>query len=321
MAVKRINELDFLKGILILLVVVFHLAYFSDLHPVAHKIVYTFHMPAFLIISGFLMKTNRTVKDFLRIMLWFVIPYAIMEIGYITASGFLPVRGAVPFSELNAETYIRAIMLEPIGPYWYFHTLIICSTGYYFIFYFSEKLFPKINLASKLIATGLLFFVLWKLIPSVNIYNSMYLLIGMTITQTKVDFRKIFHASWFSIIPFVLFCFCPACLDRATLSGVLITWLSISILLSIYKILPNSIQSKFNFIGFNTLPIYLFSPIFTMLSKIFIPVFSYDKTGLLFMITALIVSVSGSLAIGIIMDMLHISRYFFGKERIIMNHS
>lgn len=52
---QRVEEIDFLKCIFILLMIVFHLRYIGDTYPYAKSLVYTFHMPAFLIISGYLM--------------------------------------------------------------------------------------------------------------------------------------------------------------------------------------------------------------------------------------------------------------------------
>lgn len=45
----RILELDYLKCVFILLMVVFHLVYIGNRYPVAKAFVYTFHMPGFLI--------------------------------------------------------------------------------------------------------------------------------------------------------------------------------------------------------------------------------------------------------------------------------
>lgn len=56
---KRIEELDFLKSIFILLMVAFHLLYFADHYPLLKQWVYTFHMPGFLLISGYLMPVNK----------------------------------------------------------------------------------------------------------------------------------------------------------------------------------------------------------------------------------------------------------------------
>ena len=91
----RIAELDFLKCIFILLMIVFHLAYIGDKYPYAKSLVYTFHMPAFLIISGYLMNVEKEIRPFLRMIVWIFIPYAVMESGYVIVSSVLPVRGGV----------------------------------------------------------------------------------------------------------------------------------------------------------------------------------------------------------------------------------
>ena len=51
---SRVKEIDYLKCIFITLMIIFHLVYIGDKYPYAKQIVYTFHMSAFLIISGYL---------------------------------------------------------------------------------------------------------------------------------------------------------------------------------------------------------------------------------------------------------------------------
>lgn len=63
---KRIEELDFLKALFILLMITFHLAYIGDGYPYLKSFVYTFHMPGFLIISGYLSKVNKPVRSYGR---------------------------------------------------------------------------------------------------------------------------------------------------------------------------------------------------------------------------------------------------------------
>lgn len=92
---QRIKEIDYLKCTFILLMIVFHLVYIGDKYPYAKQLVYTFHMPAFLIISGYLMNINKSLRAFLHTMVWIFIPYAIMESGYIVMSAILPVRERV----------------------------------------------------------------------------------------------------------------------------------------------------------------------------------------------------------------------------------
>ena len=48
---RRIDGIDFIKAIMILLMIAFHLVFIGDTYPYAKQIVYTFHMPAFLVIS------------------------------------------------------------------------------------------------------------------------------------------------------------------------------------------------------------------------------------------------------------------------------
>lgn len=102
-------------------------------------------------------------------------------------------------------------------------------------------------------------------------------------------------------------------LDRGTLAGVAITWLSISLLLAAYGYLPVQAKRLSFFIGRNTLVILLFSPIFTILSKAFLPVFAFDPTGMLFLVTATAFTLSGCMGMAWAMDKMHVSRFFFGR--------
>ena len=72
---QRIGEIDFLRCVLILLMVTFHIVYAGDTYPLAKRVVYTFHMPAFLVVSGFLCNTSKDRRQFFRSMLWIFIPY------------------------------------------------------------------------------------------------------------------------------------------------------------------------------------------------------------------------------------------------------
>ncbi len=84
--------MDFLKCIFIALMVMFHLAYFGDKHPLLKQFVYTFHMPAFLILSGYLVNINKDAKQFFHGILWVLIPYAFMEASYTVMAFILPIR-------------------------------------------------------------------------------------------------------------------------------------------------------------------------------------------------------------------------------------
>ena len=76
---RRIDELDFLKGVFFILMITFHLVYIGDSYPYAKRVVYTFHMPGFLIISGYLMNITKPCKELIKTMLGYAIPYIVME--------------------------------------------------------------------------------------------------------------------------------------------------------------------------------------------------------------------------------------------------
>ena len=127
----RMNEIDYLKCVCILLMVIFHLTYIGDKYPYAKQVVYTFHMPIFLLISGYLTNIGKSIKEFLKKYLWIFIPYAVMETSYAVASCLLPVRQGL--KELSLPAVIEAIFVSPVGPYWYLHTLILCALLYYVV--------------------------------------------------------------------------------------------------------------------------------------------------------------------------------------------
>ena len=324
---KRILELDYLKGILILLVISFHLVYFEQLHPYAKQVVYAFHMPGFLLISGYLMNVGKAPKDFLRTLLWLAVPYIVMESGYIYMASLLPINEHI--DHLTPAVFLDRLLLHPLGPYWYLHTLIICGGIYYLVINF--KKWPPLNLPEgrlsaappqrsqrevllRLIILGLVFYIL-TLLPLKGVGGSFYFLAGAAIRQSGKDFRSIFWASPFALLLFALLIlphFSPFTFNFSFL----IVYFAISSLLWLYRITPPKGGRGVLFLGRNSLPLYVFSPIFTILCKRFVPYLQFDPTGLIFLFVSLIFCVSGSLAIAWAMDKTGISRYFFGRKAV-----
>ena len=121
----RILELDYLKCVFILLMIVFHLVYIGNRYPVAKAFVYTFHMPGFLIISGYLLHVQKPVPQFLRYIQWIFVPYLLMESGYVVMASILPIREHI--QQLSFGLFLDKLFLHPLGPYWYLHTLMLCG--------------------------------------------------------------------------------------------------------------------------------------------------------------------------------------------------
>lgn len=306
----RIKELDYLKSILILLMVAFHLVYIGDKYPYIKQIVYTFHMPAFLIISGYLTNVQKDIRSFMRKLLWIFIPYLCLETGYVLMSHILPVRENVP--EISSSILLHKIFIKPLGPYWYLHTLIICSLLYYLTFRYT-----RMKTISQAILLGLGLFAVSYWGGIIVLANAIYFLAGVIIRQSKLPFIRIFQPSLLALVPMILLCCFPDNLNRGTLAGITITYLAIIISLYAHSYLSKGIRQCSYFIGRNTLVIFLFSPLFTILCKMFLSFLFFEPTGILFMIISVAITVSGCIVIAWSMDKLHFSRFFFGQDAIL----
>lgn len=309
---SRIKELDFLKCIFIILMIIFHLVYIGDSYPYAKQVVYTFHMSAFLIISGYLNNINKETKAVGRSLLWIFIPYVIMEAGYVVMSAVLPVREKV--DELSAGVLLYKALIAPMGPYWYLHTLILCNASYFLIYKVTKT--NKWKGIIRFIILGIFLYILSEL-RLLTFANAIYFLAGVAIRQSGLPIIRVFQPSFLSVVPLVILCCFPENLNRGTLAGVAITYLVISLLLATYTYLPEKVKRLSLYIGSNTLVILLFSPVFTILSKAYLPLFAFDATGICFMIVSVIFVICGCFGMTYVLDRLHISPYFLGKKRML----
>jgi len=307
---KRIPELDYLKGILILLVISFHLVYFEQLHPFAKQVVYTFHMPGFLLLSGYLMNVGKEPRDFLRMISGFGVPYLFMASGYIYMASLLPINDHI--DNLTPLVFLDRLLLHPLGPTWYLHSLVICGGIYYLVFRYLRR-----GLLVRLLAVGLVYYLLAHVVGMLSFSSALYFLAGAAIRQSGTEFLSFFRPGKFALPAFVLLVCFSVHPTQASIEGALIAYFAISSLLMLYRTLP--LQGKVwrgaCFLGRNSLPLYVFSPIFTMLCKRFVPFLQFDPTGFIFLFVSLVCCVGGSLAIGWLMDLVGISRFFFYGRR------
>ena len=302
----RLPYLDFLKGVLILLVISFHLVHFEALHPYAKQVVYTFHMPAFLFISGYLVNVAKPAKAFLLTMLWVAIPYAIMESGYIIAASMLPVSDHVP--DLTFDVYLYKLLLHPLGPYWYLHTILVCG------------LLSRCVMLVRchwLVSVGLLAgcFVSVSLSPlSLSLPCALYDLAGFALRRSTISFARPFLATPVALVLFSVLASFQGNLDKGAIGGIVIVYLSVCSLLWMYCVSGDFLRGFFSYLGTKSLLLYVFSPVFTLASKVMVPYLSFEPTGMLFLVIALTLSVSGSLSLGYLSDLLHLSPYIFGRK-------
>lgn len=308
---NRQEHLDFLKAVFIVLMVAFHLVYFSQGYPYIKQFVYTFHMPAFLLISGYLSKSNKSPKAFATSIFWLTIPYLIMESGYVLMASILPINDHV--ENLNVALFLRKIFIDPLGPYWFLHTLIICKT----ICYAVSKIANRLSLLSQSIIIGIIFYLISRSGLMTLSYAS-YFLAGFVLSQSSLRFEDFFKASLWSLPALAILLSRESHLHCHKLSGVLVVYMVISLCLFVFPYLKGKCKEPCLFIGRNSLAIYLFSPIFTICCKVLVPLLDFDPTRLIFLVLSLIICICGSLGIAKLLDMSHLSRLLFGRDKILV---
>lgn len=343
---KRIEQLDYMKCVFILLMIAFHLVYIGDTYPYAKHVVYTFHMPGFLVISGYLFNVGKPLRRFLRSILWIFIPYAIMESGYVLAASVLPIREHI--DNLTLQLLLSKLFLNPLGPYWYLHTLMVCGLLYYISNWLSHAIFSRIigqsisqssipnppssifnsptgGQGGTLLSTLLspLFFIIAACaLPhcgvTLSFPNACYFLAGMVLRQYVPDFLPAFPKQPWTILPVILIACVPAWLDKSHPAGILMVYFVMSFLMYLCRYTPRRVFTVMTFIGRNTLPLLLFSPLFTILAKLYQPhLLRLEPSGALFLLVSVFIATAGSLAIAWGADKLRISPWFFGREKSI----
>lgn len=284
----RIEELDYLKGILITLVVLFHLTYFSTEYTLAKQFVYTFHMPAFLVISGWLMNIEAPLPHFWRMITKILLPYIVFESGYIVISALKMV--AVPIPELNVSTFLYHFFTSPVGPYWFLHTLIICAVVY--------KLWHTIFASStskQAIAMVLTIWVLAQYVHIISFASGCFFIAGAVLRRSNIHITNVLSPNILALIALAVLCTHPDFFVEESLSGIAIVYVMMSVMLLAYNLSPHFLRTKVCYLGQRTLPIYLYSPLFTFLFKAFKLYFSFDPTRFVFALVATTCCIVGSL--------------------------
>ena len=311
---NRINELDFLKCLFILLMVAFHLTYISAVFPCAKQVVYTFHMPGFLVISGYLMNIRKEAGAFLRMMWWLFVPYVVMESGYIVMASLLPINEHI--DNLTPMVFLERLLVRPLGPYWYLQAMILCGAVYYVAGrllkgHFMIRLLACVGACKLLSLTGALSF------PC-----AMYFFAGAVARMLGMSMKEVFRPMWLSVVLFAVLMVDGANLDKATPGGLLIVYFVMSAGMWFYAKIPRSFRPPLLWVGRNTMVIYLFSPIFTIVCRQLLPLFptviGEDARAVLFMTVALPLCVLGSVATARLLELTGTARLMFGKNKVLV---
>ncbi|MCL2596428.1 MAG: acyltransferase [Paludibacter sp.] len=320
----RFREVDFTKGILVSFMVLFHLSYigmFEKQFGYMTQVAYAFHIPGFLLLSGFLTNFNKGIKTFISDNLRKIfIPFIIFEFCYILllfAVGKTGIQTSNIVSDISISSLADKLFLHPIGTYWYLYTLIICNM----VLYFTSSIFNKISanwLNTAITATIILF--LLTSVTGIKIENIIYYVFGICLKNINTNdnvYNTTIKPSILSIIPFILIVYLSMpTLDRFSISGIVATYLVLSFCSAMFVKLKLTKNNLFSYLGRNSLSIVVFSPFFTFLSKfpMLKNMFSFDKSGILLLLLVLLTSFIGSLFIAYIFDRIKVSKYIFGMS-------
>ena len=269
-------------------------------------------MPAFLMLSGYFLNVCKSNRDFLRSMWWLFVPYAVFESAYVVMASFLPTRDAV--DQLSFPLVLDKLFLHPLGPYWYLHTLLLASVVSYVL---CRMLRFRLSSFAVSILVAVVLGVLSYATGILSLPNVLYYAFGFALSQMQIPWSRFVRPSLWSLLPLLLLAFFPESWNKTTVVGIAIVYFMMSLLQAIYMRLPLPLQQGSGIVGRNTLPILIFSPIFTMGAKVLLPYLSFDRSGMLFLVAATFLTLFGSLFLTWLMDGLHLSRYFWGKSRML----
>lgn len=305
---KRIQEIDMAKGLLILLMVAFHLGLFNTRYPYACQIVYAFHMSGFLLISGYLFSADKEPQKFLKNLYGIVVPYIVFEIVYLLGVGMLgKFMGASNTFDGGMPTLLSKIAFSPSGTYWYLHTMAICLTVYYIVNRYVMK-----GLSGILVSSVILY-ALSIGIAGLKWENIIYFIIGILFRNANFVINEKLKSP-ISVLCFVLIIVFANEFSRDSIAGIGLTLTFLGFIFDLKDRIPKQISNFISYIGRNSLAIVLFSPLFTVVTKFYAPFFAFDDSTILWTIFSLTLIVSLCLLCAMLFDRVSLSRMIGGKN-------
>lgn len=150
----------------------------------------------------------------------------------------------------------------------------------------------------------------------ISIKSAFYYYLGAGIKIYLGDINKICVGSFWALIPFAVMLSQEDWRDWSTFFVLACVMCYFSVSTQLAKYPKGKSKKALLYIGRNTLPIYIFHPIFTMLSKYTLPFFQYDPSGVLHAVFTIFISVGGSLGIAYFMDKTHFSWMFAYRKML-----
>lgn len=323
---QRNTDIDWIRAILIILMILIHIVSFGNAYPQLKAGILSFMMPTFLIITGYLVNIEKSSKEMGRYLMCLALPYVIMVTGFSVLSYFMPVRDGI--TELSLSQICEKIFVTSIGPYWFIQTMIICGILYYVSF--KGAIWGTLRQGKTTMSTTTSLFIFATLLlllsktPALSPSAATYYFIGAVLRQCHIGFDRIFRPSPVALLLWINLLGLEEWYDWGTLAIVFSCWCCISSLMWIHSLIKRlqdnacvrKTEDALLYIGRNTLPIYLFHPIFTMAAKFYHPLFSWDRSEICFALVTIFIAIAGSIGIAKMMEKTRLT-YLFGKGKIL----
>ena len=323
---QRNSDIDWIRSILIILMILIHIVSFGNAYPQLKAGILSFMMPTFLIITGYLVNIEKSSKEMGRYLMCLALPYVIMVTGFSVLSYFMPVRDGI--TELSLSQICEKIFVTSIGPYWFIQTMIICGILYYVSF--KGAIWGTLRQGKTTMSTTTSLFIFATLLlllsktPALSPSAATYYFIGAVLRQCHIGFDRIFRPSPVALLLWINLLGLEEWYDWGTLAIVFSCWCCISSLMWIHSLIKRlqdnvsvrKTEDTLLYMGRNTLPIYLFHPIFTMAAKFYHPLFSWDRSEIIFALVTIFIAIAGSIGIAKMMEKTRLA-YLFGKGKML----
>ena len=323
---QRNTDIDWIRAILIILMILIHIVSFGNAYPQLKAGILSFMMPTFLIITGYLVNIEKSPKEMGRYLMCLALPYVIMVTGFSVLSYFMPVRDGI--TELSLSQICEKIFVTSIGPYWFIQTMIICGILYYVSF--KGAIWGTLRQGKTTMSTTTSLFIFATLLlllsktPALSPSAATYYFIGAVLRQCHIGFDRIFRPSPVALLLWINLLGLEEWYDWGTLAIVFSCWCCISSLMWIHSLINHlqdnacvrKTEATLLYMGRNTLPIYLFHPIFTMAAKFYHPLFSWDWSEIIFALVTIFIAIAGSIGIAKMMEKTRLA-YLFGKGKML----
>lgn len=308
--VNYMSEFDFIKGIMIILVIVGHSGSSvsdSTYFPAIVNSIYLFHMPIFLLISGYLFSVkNSFINDIVKIFRSLFVPYFVFSVIYIILLYLLNMFGYTTSTSL-CVSYLDGIIYKP-QTLWYLHDLFL----FRLILIISHLIHQKLNMA-KLFVFTLLLLVCFD-IGLLRVESVVFLTLGFTIKEYGIVIKRNYECLLLIILVLVGI----IDVDDIIVKKVVLSLSFVVFLSQLYSVFQKRVPVELlSYVGRNSLIIYIVHCYTGYLAKnTFLSCQFFGNYYYLYIVVSCSLSVVLSLLFARILDGLHISGLLFYKNNI-----